>query len=109
MLTENIVPVFPCRDKANDGDLAGNRIKDSREVIPDPMRSEESMKLIEEIFKKCNGCLLYTSLLESDKTIYYERCAFVIEVPTIYETVHGNRLTLTIGGVRAYNLSLIHI
>ncbi|WP_270539799.1 DUF3871 family protein, partial [Bacteroides zhangwenhongii] len=42
-------------------------------------------------------------LLESDKTIYYERCAFVIEIPTIYETVHGNRLTLTIGGVRAYN------
>lgn len=34
------------------------RIKDSREVIPDPMRSEESMKLIEEIFKKCNGNLL---------------------------------------------------
>lgn len=33
-------------------------IKDSREVIPDPMRSEESMKLIEEIFKKCNGNLL---------------------------------------------------
>ena len=42
-----------------------------------------------------------SQLLESDKTIYYERCAFVIEVPTIYETVHGNRLTLTIGGVRA--------
>ena len=34
------------------------RIKDSREVIPDPMRSEESMKLIEEIFEKCNGNLL---------------------------------------------------
>ena len=34
------------------------RIKDSREVSPDPMRSEESMKLIEEIFKKCNGNLL---------------------------------------------------
>lgn len=34
------------------------RIKNSREVIPDPMRSEESMKLIEEIFKKCNGNLL---------------------------------------------------
>lgn len=42
-------------------------------------------------------------LLESDKTIYYERCAFIIEVPTIWETVEGNRLTLTIGGVRAYN------
>ena len=35
------------------------RIKDSREVIPDPMRSEESMKLIEEIFKKCNLSLIH--------------------------------------------------
>lgn len=42
-------------------------------------------------------------LLESDKTIYYERMMFCIEVPTIYETVEGNRLTLTVGGVRAYN------
>lgn len=42
-------------------------------------------------------------LLESDKTIYYERCAFIIEVPTIWETVDGNKLVLTIGGVRAYN------
>ncbi|WP_346998731.1 DUF3871 family protein, partial [Bacteroides cellulosilyticus] len=31
-------------------------------------------------------------LLESDKTIYYERAAFSIDIPTIYETVGGNRL-----------------
>lgn len=42
-------------------------------------------------------------LLETDKTIYYERCAFIIQIPTIYETVNGNKLILTIGGVRAYN------
>lgn len=42
-------------------------------------------------------------LLESDKTIYYERMMFCIEIPTIYETVEGNRLNLTVGGVRAYN------
>lgn len=42
-------------------------------------------------------------LLESDKTIYYERMMFCIEVPTIYETVEGNRLTLTVSGVHAYN------
>ena len=42
-------------------------------------------------------------LLESDKTIYYERCAFIIQIPTIFETVNGNKLILTIGGVRAYN------
>ena len=42
-------------------------------------------------------------LLETDKTIYYERCAFSINVPTIYQDVNGNRLNLSIVGVRAYN------
>lgn len=42
-------------------------------------------------------------LLESDKTIYYERAAFSIDIPTIYQTVGGNKLNLTIVGVRAYN------
>ncbi len=43
-------------------------------------------------------------LLESDKTIYYERAAFSIEIPSVFETVEGNRLNLSIVGVRAYNL-----
>lgn len=42
-------------------------------------------------------------LLESDKTIYYERMMFCIEIPSICEDIDGNRLNLTIGGVRAYN------
>ena len=42
-------------------------------------------------------------LLESDKTIYYERAAFSIDIPTVYETVGGNKLNLSIVGVRAYN------
>ena len=42
-------------------------------------------------------------LLETDKTIYYERMAFCFEIPTIYEDIEGNRLNLSIGGVRAYN------
>ena len=42
-------------------------------------------------------------LLESDKTIYYERMMFCMEIPTIHEDIAGNRLNLTIGGVRAYN------
>ena len=43
------------------------------------------------------------SLLDSDRTIYYERMMFCIEIPTIFEDIAGNRLNLTIGGVRAYN------
>jgi len=42
-------------------------------------------------------------LLENERTLYYERMAFCFEVPTIYETIEGNTLTLSIGGVRAYN------
>ncbi|WP_248722731.1 DUF3871 family protein [Seonamhaeicola sp. ML3] len=42
-------------------------------------------------------------LLEHEKTIYYERMAFIIRVPSITETINGNELALTIGGVRAYN------
>lgn len=42
-------------------------------------------------------------LLEEEKTIYYERCAFIIQVPSIQLEVNNNHLGLTIGGVRAYN------
>jgi hypothetical protein len=51
----------------------------------------------EAIYKPVN------ELLESDKTIYYERMAFAFEIPTISEDINGNRLNLTVGGVRAYN------
>ena len=44
-----------------------------------------------------------SQLLESDKTIYYERMMFCIEIPTIFQDIDGCRLNLTIGGVRAYN------
>ena len=54
-------------------------------------------RIPEAIYKPVN------QLLENDKTIYYERMAFCFEIPTIYEDIHGNRLNLTIGGVRAYN------
>lgn len=49
-----------------------------------------------------------SELQEHEKTIYYERMAFVIEVPTIYHDIDGNMLTLTIGGVKAYNLDNLY-
>jgi hypothetical protein len=44
-----------------------------------------------------------SELLEHEKTIYYERMAFVIEIPEITEIVNENKLNLCVGGVRAYN------
>jgi len=45
-----------------------------------------------------------SALLEHEKTLYYERMAFMIEIPSISNEVEGNRLNLTIGGVKAYNM-----
>lgn len=42
-------------------------------------------------------------LQEHQKTSYYERMAFIVRIPGITETINGNQLSLTIGGVRAYN------
>lgn len=42
-------------------------------------------------------------LREEEKTIYYERMAFILEIPTISETINGNPLTLTVGGIKAHN------
>ena len=42
-------------------------------------------------------------LRDDEKTIYYERAMFVIEIPSITIDVGNNRLSLIIGGVKAYN------
>lgn len=42
-------------------------------------------------------------LLDHEKTIYYERMAFIIRITGISDTINGNKLSLTIGGVRSYN------
>lgn len=41
-------------------------------------------------------------LLEHEKTLYYERMAFAIEIATVQEQVAGNMLKLTVGGVKSY-------
>ena len=42
-------------------------------------------------------------LMDHQKTIYYERMAFIITIPSIKDYINGNELSLSIGGVRAYN------
>jgi hypothetical protein len=43
-----------------------------------------------------------------EQTIYYERMMFVIEIPSICDEVNGNLLSLTIGGVKSYNLDNLY-
>lgn len=42
-------------------------------------------------------------LQEWEKTIHYERAAFIVELPNYKTTVDGNELSLTVGGVKSYN------
>ena len=42
-------------------------------------------------------------LLDHERTQYFERMAFIIRIPSITETINGNRLSLIVGGVRSYN------
>lgn len=42
-------------------------------------------------------------LEEHEKTLYYERMAFVIQIPSITEEILGDTLCLSVGGVKAYN------
>jgi hypothetical protein len=47
-------------------------------------------------------------LQDWERTLYYERMMFAIEIPSMFDTIGGNRLTLIVGGVKAYNLDNLY-
>ena len=102
-----ITPVF-----AKDNELTLNHalvIETVQEAAQDFFRGEIVDAAAIRVSHPCSGRIPEaihkpaSQLLESDKTLYYERCAFSIDVPTIWQEVNGNRLNLSIVGVRAYN------
>jgi hypothetical protein len=42
-------------------------------------------------------------LLEHEKTLYYERMMFAIEVPSVITSINGQSLNLVVGGVKSYH------
>lgn len=49
-----------------------------------------------------------SELFEWEKTIYYERSMFVMDIPCNYDEIGGNHLSLTVGGVKAFNLDNLY-
>jgi hypothetical protein len=47
-------------------------------------------------------------LQDHEKTQYFERMGFIVRIPSISEDINGNALSLTIGGVRSYNLENLY-
>lgn len=102
-----IIPVF---SKDNECTIShGEFIEIAHEVTSQFFKGEQLLKPSVRVSHPIKGRTPEAmgkpakDLINSEKTLYYERMAFVIELPGINETVSGNSLTLTIGGVRAYN------
>lgn len=80
-------------------EVAGHAYKGEKILQPSIRMSHPIMGRIPEAKHKTAK-----DLLESEKTIYYERMAFAIEIPSIVHSIAGQQLSLTIGGIKAYNL-----
>lgn len=104
---ECIVPVF---SKDNESTISHYEfIKSTLNVVENLMPNNAKLNLEIRVSHIVKGRIPTAikkpvkELLEHEKTIYYERMAFVIEIPEISETINGNKLSLCVGGVRAYN------
>ena len=102
-----IIPVF---SKDNEVTISHQSFIDSvydaaKQVFPYEEISDPSIRVSHVVKGRIPEAIHkpVSQLLESDKTIYYERMMFCFDVPTIFQEINGCRLNLTIGGVRAYN------
>lgn len=104
---ESIIPVFA---KDNESTISHPEfIQSVGDIILKCMPSETVLEPAVKVSHPIKGRIPEAKgkpaeeLLESEKTIYYERMAFAYQIPSISGSVAGNSLSLTIGGVRAYN------
>lgn len=102
-----IVPVFT---KDNETTLSHQEFIDSvqnvvRSIFPNEIIEEPEIRVSHQIKGRTPDAIyvLVKDLQEHQKTTYYERMAFIIRIPSITETINGNTLALTVGGVRALN------
>lgn len=105
--SECIIPVFA---KDNESTISHFEfIKSTKEVVEEILDYKGVLKPEIRVSHQIKGRIPSAvgkpakDLLEEEKTLYYERMAFVIEIPEISEVINGNQLNLAIGGVRSYN------
>jgi hypothetical protein len=102
-----IVPVFT---KDNETTISHFQFIDKvnqsvRSYLPDYQVNDASVRVSHVIKGRVPGAIgkSVKDLFEHEKTRYYERCAFTIDIPEIYKVIGNSKLSLSIGGVRAYN------
>jgi hypothetical protein len=102
-----IVPVFT---KDNETTLSHQEFIESvrnaiKSIFPNEIIEEPEIRVSHQIKGRTPDAIHIPvkDLQEHQKTTYYERMAFIIRIPSITETINGNTLALTVGGVRALN------
>jgi hypothetical protein len=101
------IPVF---SKDNECTLAHHQFIEAtsacvKELFPEKVITEPEIRVSHTVKGRIPSAIgkPAKSLLESEKTKYFERMMFLIELPELSESINGNKLNLTVGGVRAYN------
>ena len=107
-----IIPVF---SKDNEKTIAHQEfievvLSAVNKIFPQHSLSEPEIRVSHQIKGRTPSAIHkpVKELLKHEKAIYYERMAFIIKVPAITDIVNGNELSLTIGGVRSYNLENLY-
>ncbi|MDC8101652.1 DUF3871 family protein [Chryseobacterium rhizosphaerae] len=107
-----IIPIF---SKDNEKTIAHQEFIDvvmnaAQKVFPMQNVTEPEIRVSHQIKGRTPDAihLNVKDLLDHQKTIYYERMAFIIRIPGITDIVNGNKLSLCIGGVRSYNLENLY-
>jgi len=107
MRNRHIIPVYA---KDNEPLISHNDFIDVAEsVVWDVFHGEYILKPIVRVSHPIKGRVPEarnrpaSELQDWERTLYYERMAFIIEIPSIGADIDGNNLSLTIGGVKSYN------
>jgi hypothetical protein len=109
---KHIIPVYA---KDNERLISIAEFVDScNDIVKDVYRGEQILQPSIRLSHPIKGRIpeakdkSANELHEWEKTLYYERAAFVIEIPSIQTDIDGSTLSLTVGGVKSYNLDKVH-
>ena len=101
-----VIPVFA---KDNETTISHFQFIETTKEIAENMLSERLYEPAIRVSHQIKGRIPSAigkpvkELLDNEKTIYYERMAFMIEVPNSEVVVNNQLLNLSIGGVRSYH------
>jgi hypothetical protein len=112
MKAHHLIPVF---SKDNEPTISHTDFIESAQAITaDVYQGEHIFKPLVRLSHAIKGRVpeaknkAASELFEWEKTIYYERMAFAIEIPSVQAEIDGNILSLTVGGVKSYSMDNLY-